>query len=173
MTYVSLSPCLPVPEDEYIASPLTSVLLRHNVALPFYSLYGRTKPNKLAVLEFRWPLFVPPTDAMEFSAASTDVRSRVLGSLKDPPPISDDIANMMSSDLSPSQARELHQLLASYMDTLDLDDRPFGQMSEVTHRISTGDADPTHQRPYRMSHTERAVIQNEGEQMLNKYVMEP
>lgn len=43
----------------------------------------------------------------------------------------------------------------------------------MTHRINTGDASPLRRRPYRVSQTERLVVQREVDEMLRKNVIEP
>lgn len=80
---------------------------------------------------------------------------------------------MIASDLTPQQTDELQRVLLSYIDVFDLGGRPLGQATGVTHRINTGDAPPIHRRPYRVSATERQIIQSEVDKMLAKNIIEP
>lgn len=53
-------------------------------------------------------------------------------------------------------------------------DSPFlGNATTVTHTIDTGDASPLHARPYRVSSSERAIIQKEVTVMLDKNIIQP
>lgn len=52
-------------------------------------------------------------------------------------------------------------------------DGPLEQTTTITHSIDTGADLPVHQRPYRVSPTERKVIQNEVDKMLAKNITQP
>lgn len=79
----------------------------------------------------------------------------------------------MAPDLPAHHVDALHCLLASYRDIFDLDNQPLGQTSVVKHQIHTGNASPIHRRPYRVSPTERQVIQKEVDKMLARDIIEP
>ncbi|XP_070380697.1 putative nuclease HARBI1 [Dermacentor albipictus] len=79
---------------------------------------------------------------------------------------------MIAPDLPSEQTTALRHLLSSYRDIFELDDRPLGQTSVVTHRINTGDASPIHRRLYRVSATEGAIIQKEVDRIMDKVIIE-
>lgn len=60
-----------------------------------------------------------------------------------------------------------------HLPTSELGDKALGQQSSaVTHQIDTGDALPIRPYPYRVSHTERGIIQKEVDIMLAKDIIE-
>lgn len=80
---------------------------------------------------------------------------------------------MVDTRLSDGQKAALTQLLLSYEDLFDFDNRPLAQTLEVSHHIETGDASPVRSRPYRVSSAERQVIHEHVTDMLRKKIIEP
>lgn len=115
------------------------------------------------------------TPARDYQISSLTAYDSSCATLAVPPAPSDlnSLTKMIAPDLPPQCANELRCLLASYWDLFDLGDRPLGQTSVVKHRINTGDASPIHRRPYRVSPTERDIIQREVDKMLSRNIIEP
>lgn len=182
MTYVRLSSCPPVPDGDYLVSPVTDILLERNVTLPYTVVTVAKNEIGLPFLNFGFSTQVLPRGMSlatliplaecEVSVVTTDDSESSTDSQRDISRTTADFMDMIASDLPPPEAHQLRCLLASYRDIFDLDNRPLGQTSHVTHRINTADATPIRRRPYRVSHAERTVIQQEVEKMLRKDVIE-
>lgn len=80
---------------------------------------------------------------------------------------------MMSPRLDPSERQQLLAVLQHYSSLFDIGASPLGVARHTVHRIDTGDSAPLRQRPYRVSASERAVIEKEVEQMLSKQIIRP
>ncbi|KAG8179214.1 hypothetical protein JTE90_004042 [Oedothorax gibbosus] len=80
---------------------------------------------------------------------------------------------LLSDELNEEQREEMLNLLSEFIDVFDFEGKEVKSTSTVKHRINTGDSLPVRQRPYRVSHAEREVIQNEVEQMLQLGIVEP
>lgn len=183
VTYVHMSACPPVPDGDYVVSPITDVLLTRRVSLPHTVVTVTSNHVHLPFLNFGFsPEALPqgislavlfPLSEFEVSAVNVDVPSGLAADHSTSLPKSDDFTRMIAPDLSPTHAQELSHLLASYRDIFDFGNQPLGQTTTVKHRIHTGDATPVHRRPYRVSHVERRVIQQEVNKMLSKGIIEP
>lgn len=185
-TNVLLTPCPPVPDGEYVVSPLTDVVLSRNIALPSTLIRILENCARVPILNFGFSTHVlphgiavaliTPLDEFEISSLASESFLSTNAPLSPIPSCStpaDDVCKMIAPDLPSEQRTALRHLLSSYRDIFDLDDRPLGQTSVVTHRINTGDASPIHRRPYRVSATERAIIQKEVDKMMDKDIIEP
>lgn len=183
VTHVDLVSSPAVPDGTYVVAPIPAVILAHGVTVPHtvltitgnrtclplvnFALTAQVLPQgiSLAIISTLQDDEVEPfTVEDSFSSAHTVTSSH--GS-------NVDIEKMVSSDVTPAQAEALCRILEGYRDIFDFDNRPLGQTSVVTHRINTGDANPIHRRPYRVSASERAVIQQEVNKMLEKDIIEP
>lgn len=182
VTYLPLTSSPPVPDGDYIVSPVTDVLLDRHVALPFSVVTVTQNRITLPLLNFGLSTQVlphgialallSPLDNCEISAMALDT-AQVDNANYHNLAKSEEFVTMISPDLPAHQAQELRCLLASHRDIFDFDGRPLGQTSVVTHHINTGDARPIRRRPYRVSQTERGVIQREVDEMLKRDVIEP
>lgn len=182
-TYVPLTASTAIPDGDYLAAPIMDVLLTRNVALPHTIVTIKQNRVCLPLLNFAFHTQVlpegitvatlTPLEASEISAFASARDSRKQHSSDPVPPAPEKLVSMISPDLSEDQASKLCSLLSSFADVFDLGDKPLGRSTTVTHRIDTGDARPIHRRPYRVSHAERGIIQNEVEKMLAKDVIEP
>ena len=185
VTCIAVAPSPPVPDGDYVLAPITSILLTHSVTFPHTVIHLRENRACIPVLNFALcPQVLPrgialamltPSDECVISALSPHDVGRsnyehAQSSLASPSP---DVKNMIAPDLLPHQADALFRLLQSYWDVFDFCDRPLGQTCAVKHRINTGDASPVHRRPYRVSSTERHIIQKEVDKMLAKDIIEP
>lgn len=81
---------------------------------------------------------------------------------------------MINNSLSSVEQCELLKTLAPYASTFDFaqDDHSFSvPASRLQHRINTGDATPIRQKPYRVSPSERKIINDQAQEMLSKGVI--
>lgn len=80
---------------------------------------------------------------------------------------------MVSSHLASEERSSLLELLGSYIQLFDIGTSPLGVAKGVYHTVDTGDAAPLRQRPYRVSASERAVIDKEVSDMLSRGIIRP
>lgn len=182
-TYVPLSPSPPVCDGEYVVSPILDVVLMHSVVLPHTVVTVRDNKTCLPLLNFGLSTHVLPAgialatmsslQECAISVLAVDGPRTVSGSLTATSSLCANFEKMISADLSHTQAEDLRRVLLSYSDIFDLENRPLGQTTVVQHSIHTGDAQPVHRRPYRVSAAERAIIQKEVDKMLAKNIIEP
>lgn len=81
---------------------------------------------------------------------------------------------MINKSLSDHERRLLVTLLEKYSSVFDFAHRDGPQLipaSRTRHRINTGSAQPIRQKPYRVSPTERKVINDQVQEMLRKGVI--
>lgn len=181
--YVNLRSSSPIPDGDYILTPIVDVLFAKNVALPHTLIRVTDSRTSLPILNFSWCTQLIPggmtlahissIDECAVSAFITDASLSSAPSSSSHNLVDGDIDKMIASDLLPAQTADMRRILMSYRDIFDFNDRPLGQTSVVTHRINTGDASPIRRRPYRVSHAEREVIQREVDKMFTKDVIEP
>lgn len=79
----------------------------------------------------------------------------------------------IADGLSPSERSELLQLLYQYRESFDVVQPSLGRTSTTLHYIDTGSHAPLRQRPYRVSVTERQVITEQVNDMLQRGVIQP
>uniref|UniRef100_L7LYP4 RNA-directed DNA polymerase n=1 Tax=Rhipicephalus pulchellus TaxID=72859 RepID=L7LYP4_RHIPC len=183
VTYVDFLCSPAVPDGDYYATPITDVLLAHNVAVPYTVLSITANRTCLPLVNFGFvDQVLPQGISVAHLCPLLDLQIEVLAldTLDSTPRTalsahsgSRRIVDMIATDLPPPQVEALQRLLEAYQDIFDFGDRPLGQTSFVQHRIHTGDANPVHRRPYRVSASERSVIQKEVNKMLAKDIIEP
>ncbi|XP_064470070.1 uncharacterized protein LOC135384814 [Ornithodoros turicata] len=83
------------------------------------------------------------------------------------------LTTMIASTLSSDDRASLISLLTTYSHLFDLGKPPLGVAKGVHHRIDTGTSPPVRQRPYRVSASERAVIEKEVSDMLSRGIIQP
>lgn len=83
------------------------------------------------------------------------------------------LTNMISADLDEAQHSELLALLTTYAPLFDFRCPSLGVAKRVSHHIDTGDSPPLRQAPYRVSASERKIIEREVDDMLSKNVIRP
>lgn len=89
-------------------------------------------------------------------------------------PTSPDVLHSSIADtLTVSQRAQLLRLLDKFRSSFDCQHVPLGRTSTVCHRIDTGTSAPLRQRPYRVSATERRVIDDQVADMLKRGVIQP
>lgn len=180
VTYIDVSSDPPVADGDYVISPNPTVLCSLNVAFPHTIITMKDNVACLPIVNFGLCSEVlprgislatlAPAGDYHISALTEDTPSSA--SIQSRSTL-DCITGMIASDLPAEHVSALRGLLASYQDVFDLCDRPLGQTTVVKHRINTGDANPVHRRPYRVSSTERHVIQQEVDKMLARDIIEP
>lgn len=84
-----------------------------------------------------------------------------------------DYSSMIAVDLNSKQKECLQQLLNEFAEVFNQSRKPNSTKVKVKHCINTGDSSPIKQRPYRVSPTERRIIQEEVNKMLERDVIEP
>lgn len=80
---------------------------------------------------------------------------------------------LLDPNLSSNQREKLLDCLEHFIDCFDFHQEHPIVKSKIKHRIYTGDHPPIKQRPYRVSPTERRIIQTEVEKMIDMGVVKP
>ncbi|GFV20272.1 transposon Tf2-9 polyprotein [Trichonephila clavipes] len=80
---------------------------------------------------------------------------------------------MMSPELSDEQINKLSELLRKFSGLFTKTDKSTAAKTNVKHRIFTGDHAPINQRAYRVSPTERRIIHEEVQKMLDEGIVQP
>ncbi|GFX24802.1 retrovirus-related Pol polyprotein from transposon 17.6 [Trichonephila clavipes] len=80
---------------------------------------------------------------------------------------------MMSPELSDEQRNNLSELLRKFSGLFTKTDKSTAAKTNVKHRIFTGDHAPINQRAYRVSPTERRIIHEEVQKMLDEGIVQP
>ncbi|GFT04584.1 transposon Ty3-I Gag-Pol polyprotein [Trichonephila clavipes] len=80
---------------------------------------------------------------------------------------------MMSPELSDEQRNKLSELLRKFSGLFTMTDKSTAAKTNVKHRIFTGDHAPINQRAYRVSPTERRIIHEEVQKMLDEGIVQP
>ena len=73
----------------------------------------------------------------------------------------------------PSEKAQLLSLINEYRDNFATSPEELGRTGLVTHNIDTGDQPPIRQRPYRVSHQQRTIIEEHVTDMLNRGIIQP
>lgn len=84
-----------------------------------------------------------------------------------------DYSLMVSSELNSEQKRKLTELLQTFSGIFTKHDKTTAARTSVKHRINTGDHGPINQRAYRVSATERHIIREEVQKMLDEGIIQP
>ncbi|GFS54092.1 hypothetical protein TNCV_2526601 [Trichonephila clavipes] len=79
----------------------------------------------------------------------------------------------MSPELSDEQRNKLSELLRKFSGLFTKTDKSRAAKTNVKHRIFTGDHAPINQRAYRVSPTERRIIHEEVQKMLDEGIVQP
>ena len=83
------------------------------------------------------------------------------------------LAATVSPDLTTSQSEELLALLHKHATSFDAHSSSLGQTSIITHRIETDGTSIVRRRPYRVSSSERKVIEENVADMLQRNIIRP
>ena len=81
--------------------------------------------------------------------------------------------DLSDSSLDESEKSALLKTLFEYRDVFSRTDDDIGTCMAVHHSIQTGHNGPTHAHPYRVPYSQRDLIRNEVERMVNMDVAEP
>ncbi|GFS47693.1 retrovirus-related Pol polyprotein from transposon 17.6 [Trichonephila clavipes] len=79
----------------------------------------------------------------------------------------------MSPELRDEQRNKLSELLRKFSGLFTKTDKSTAAKTNVKHRIFTGDHAPINQRAYRVSPTERRIIHEEVQKMLDEGIIQP
>ena len=110
------------------------------------------------------------------SAASMSVIATSDTPAQSPPPVGDEETvplDFTSTNLDEHQLSELKSLIAEYRAIFALKPEELGRTGLVKHRIDTGDNPPIRQRPYRVSESQRGIIEEHVTDMLNRGIIQP
>ena len=94
-----------------------------------------------------------------------------------PPDVVSDSTQTVTLDLSDtpldeSQQAQLRSLVQEYRDIFASSPEELGRTNIVQHRIDTGDQPPIRQRPYRVSDTQRGIIEEHITDTLNRGIIQ-
>ncbi|XP_044178256.1 uncharacterized protein LOC122960249 [Acropora millepora] len=81
--------------------------------------------------------------------------------------------DLSDSTLTPPEKAQLLSLINEYRDNFATSPEELGRTGLVTHKIDTGDQPPIRQRPYRVSHQQRTIIEEHVTDMLNRGIIQP
>ena len=81
--------------------------------------------------------------------------------------------DLSDSTLKPPEKAQLLSLINEYRDNFATSPEELGRTGLVTHKIDTGDQPPIRQRPYRVSHQQRTIIEEHVTDMLNRGIIQP
>ena len=81
--------------------------------------------------------------------------------------------DLSDTPLDESQQAQFRSLVQEYRDIFALSPAELGRTNIVQHRIDTGDHQPIRQRPYRVSDTQRGIIEEHITDMLNRGIIQP
>ena len=81
--------------------------------------------------------------------------------------------DLSDTDLTDTQQAQLKSLIAEYRDIFALSPEELGRTGLVRHRDDTGDHAPIRQHPYRVSDTQRGIIEEHVTDMLNRGIIQP
>ena len=110
------------------------------------------------------------------SAASMSVIATSNTPAQSPPPVGDEETvplDFTSTNLDEHQLSELKSLIAEYRDIFAVKPEELGRTGLVKHRTDTGDNLPIRQRPYRVSESQRGIIEEHVTDMLNRGIIQP
>ncbi|CAI5951510.1 unnamed protein product [Closterium sp. NIES-64] len=137
----------------------------------------RISPNYLFEL-FNYPA----AERWQYLAAEKGDEGRiVLGSYyslkKEAPrvacPAFEDLPVSLNHELGTAQQTDLRKLLVGYREVFATEAEPLGTHPTVFHHIATGSAKPISHKPYRVSPSERARIEEEVAALLEQGVIRP
>lgn len=81
--------------------------------------------------------------------------------------------DLSDTTLTEAQQDQLRALVAEYRDIFALSPEELGRTGLVRHRIETGANQPIRQRPYRVSESQRGLIEEHVTDMLNRGIIQP
>lgn len=126
------------------------------------------------------PILLPKGASIATAAADSQVMSvmPICSSsagqrLSDPASSSAALVATISSDLSPKEAESLLALLEKHAACFDFSSSKLGQTSATAHRIDTDGSRIIRRRPYRVSSSERKIIEDHVSDMLERNIIRP
>ncbi|CAI5980743.1 unnamed protein product [Closterium sp. NIES-64] len=124
----------------------------------------------------------PAAERWQYIAAAKGDRGRIVpGSYyslkKEAPkvacPAFEDLPVSLNHELGTDQETDLRKLLVDYREVFATEAEPLGTHPTVLHHIATGSAKPISHKPYRVSPSERARIEEEIAALLEQGVIRP
>lgn len=176
--------CNSISDATVVFEPSGLICARKGLSLPFAVLDIATGAGTMLIsnpTSFPTTLFrgeclgvveeVNPGLLVSVFEELTPVDITALG-LQSPP---DDtlLRSAIDDDLPSAERDELLTLIHRFTSSFDCCDTALGRTSTVCHEIDTGTHAPLRQRPYRVSSTERRVIDEQVADMLKRNVIRP
>lgn len=185
-TYVMAPVCCSAASDANVLfTPSTAFTDRHLVPLPSALLaLEDSAANLLFCNRFPFPITLlrgesvgtvepyEPIATLDVPDGSAEMNMLSYCSSSTPLP-QEIFSNVVDDGLTPTQRDELLGLLTKFRHAFDTQSSTLGRTSTVCHRIDTGAHPPLRQRPYRVSSTERRVIDEQVGDMLKRGVVQP
>lgn len=179
--------CSAISDGTVLFTPSQQFFTRKALPLPFAALdltagssampiYNHLS-SPLSLLSRECLGYVEPVGSARIVSAADEMSSATvseLSVLSVPDSASQDVFHpFVADDLTPHQRSQLLTLLQRFRRSFDVSQKTLGRASTVEHHINTGSHTPLRQRPYRVSATERQVIQEQVDDMLHRGVIQP
>lgn len=184
---VALS-CGTLPDGPVLFTPSDLFVRRKHLFLPFAVLTLRAehttmfitnlKDNPVSLLRSESIGQIEPTSSILSFDICNDAPTLPLTALTSSrltdQLLSDDVfTKSLDTALDSTQRKQLLNLLHAFRSSFDCQQAPLGRTSTVVHHIDTGTHAPLRQRPYRVSASERGIINEHVEDMLQRDVIRP
>lgn len=179
---VSVS-CASVDAGTVLFTPSELLVRRRSLPLPFavlefitgVSLMCVSNPSAEPITLRRRESLGRAESLASPSIFATMDDSAYLAALEESPPQSlpRSFTPSIASDLTTTQRAELLHLLQGFSSSFDCQATSLGRTTTVSHTIDTGSHAPIRQRPYRVSASERRVIDDQVNDMLKRGVIQP
>lgn len=179
--------CSSLSDAIALLSPSGHFYTRKGLLLPFATVNVKQGSTAIFVCNpFSYPVMllqgeclghVEVIDAVQITDVPEDTSCasyNTLGSLSTSDPLPTGVFDSSIADgLTPPQRSQLLRILEEFRSSFDVGQPSLGRASAVTHHIDTGSQPPLRQRPYRVSATERRVINEQVDDMLRREVIRP
>lgn len=165
---------------DILLAPHHEVLLRKGIIVPYtlatvssrrVTLAATNTTNQRVLLPVSFSL--ANAESTQNATIATLNEQEAATSAKTPfsPSTSNLLWNTIDSSLSSAEQHQLFTVLNKYRSIFDNSSPSLGKTNLVEHRIETGDSATIRHRPYRVSLSERKIIQEHVDEMLQKGVV--
>lgn len=149
---------------------LSSSLVRFSNGTAFLAVLNITNEP---ILLTKGTVVVSSVDTQPISVVASDTSLVESRSIPTDAPPTTALVNTISTDLTPPQADELLALLSKHKFSFDVHSTALSQTSAVAHRIHTDGTSIVRRRPYRVSSSEREIIDKHVADMLKQNIIRP
>lgn len=171
-----------LPDSDYLLEPNLEVFFQKGLALPFALTRSSACTSTVLLANTTNICQILPAgscvatttlhDVIYVTAVSETCLTSTSPLIPNPMDAHKLLRHTINANLPDPQRDDLHKLLCSFLDIFDFQSTPLTQTSAVQHTIATGDHRPLRSRPYRVSASEREVIQNHVSDMLRKNIIQ-